>query len=324
MVTNEIRPDCRIKDASASPPSVETELVALRIAHRDEAKLHPPLVGLYPVGASRTESLQTVSLGLEGAHPFVTLEARNHTDIEVEPVLDGLALGHALEEDARMWTLDGQDRRAGVPLLTRHAERFEGRIPGVECAGRRLHLIVEHLGPEGRQPSRIGAVERDLHFVRQGSTLARTTDRWCQRRRIAVPRVSRSPMGRRPRVDPASEVGVPHPPLFDAESYWVEQEFDTRSDMSTVRSAITGPPEATSRQRTPSAHRNVASQIKHQRRLYARAVLRALARTQQGQPTAHVHRVLRQALTPLGVRLPAATLRQLAADITAGRPVDLA
>ncbi len=131
-------------------------------------------------------------------------------------------------------------------------------------------------------------------------------------------------MGRRPGVDPASEVGVPHPPLFDAESYWVEQEFDTRSDLSTVRSAITGAPEATSRQRTPSAHRNVASQIKHQRRLYARAVLRALARTQQGQPTAHVHRVLRQALTPLGVRLPAATLRQLAADITAGRPVDLA
>lgn len=68
----------------------------------------------------------------------------------------------------------------------------------------------------------------------------------------------------------------------------------------------------------------MASQIKQQRRIYARAVLRALARTQQGQPTVQVERVLRQALTPLGVRLPAATLHQLAADITAGRPVDLA
>ena len=134
----------------------------------------------------------------------------------------------------------------------------------------------------------------------------------------------RFPYASRSGVYPATEVGVPHPPLFDPESYWVEQEFDARSDMSTARSAITGPPEATARQRTPSPHRNVASQIKQQRRLYARAVLRALAQTQQGQPTAQVHRVLREALTPLGVRLPAATLRQLAADITAGRPVYLA
>ena len=85
-----------------------------------------------------------------------------------------------------------------------------------------------------------------------------------------------------------------------------------------------GFPAAPLRPRTPSPHRSVAAQIKQHRRSYARAVLRSLARTQQGQPTAQVHRVLRQALTPLGVRLPAATLHQLAADITAGRPVDLA
>ncbi len=46
--------------------------------------------------------------------------------------------------------------------------------------------------------------------------------------------------------------------------------------------------------------RNVAAQIKQQRRSYARAVLRSLARTQQGQPTVQVNRVLRQALTPWG------------------------
>ena len=80
----------------------------------------------------------------------------------------------------------------------------------------------------------------------------------------------------------------------------------------------------TLRQRRPSLHRSVASQIKQQRRIYARAVLRSLAQTQQGQPTGQVHRVLREALGSLGVRLPAATLHKLAADITAGRPVDLA
>ncbi len=68
---------------------------------------------------------------------------------------------------------------------------------------------------------------------------------------------------------------------------------------------------------------NVARQIKAQRRGYARAVLRTLAHTQQHRPTAQVQRLLRDTLTPLGVRLPAATLQQLASDIPAGRPVDL-
>ena len=131
-------------------------------------------------------------------------------------------------------------------------------------------------------------------------------------------------MRRRSGVHPVTEVGVPHPPLFDPRQYWIEREFDSGSCMSTTRRAITGSPAATARQRTPSPHRSVASQIKQQRRVYARAVLRGLARTQQGQPTVQVQRVLREALTPLGVRLPAVTLHQLAADITAGRPVDLA
>ncbi len=90
------------------------------------------------MGASRTERLQTVGLGLEGAHPFVTLEARRHTYIEVEPVLDGLALGYALEEDAGMWTLDGEDRRRefhwsrGTPNASRAAPH-ESNPPGGGC-----------------------------------------------------------------------------------------------------------------------------------------------------------------------------------------------
>ncbi len=94
--------------------------------------------------------------------------------------------------------------------------------------------------------------------------------------------------------------------------------------MITAPTTTTVAPGAPPRQQTRSPHRSVAAQIKQQRRGYARAVLRSLARTQHGQPIVQVHRVLRQALTPLGVRLPAATLHQLAADITAGRPVDLA
>jgi hypothetical protein len=74
----------------------------------------------------------------------------------------------------------------------------------------------------------------------------------------------------------------------------------------------------------PNASRaSVARQVNSQRSRYAGAVLRSLARSQQGRPTAHIQRLLRNSLTPLGVRLSSANLHQLATDIAAGRPVTL-
>jgi hypothetical protein len=43
----------------------------------------------------------------------------------------------------------------------------------------------------------------------------------------------------------------------------------------------------------------------------------------QGRPPAQVHRVLRDALRPLGLRLSAAALHKLARGIAAGQPVEL-
>jgi hypothetical protein len=60
-----------------------------------------------------------------------------------------------------------------------------------------------------------------------------------------------------------------------------------------------------------------------QRRGYAAAVLRALARSQRGRTTAQIRRTLRDSLTPLGLRLSPAALHRLATDIAAGRPVEL-
>jgi len=68
---------------------------------------------------------------------------------------------------------------------------------------------------------------------------------------------------------------------------------------------------------------NIAGQIKDQRRGYARAVLRALARAYQGRPTAQVQRVLKDAFKPLGVHLSPAALHDLATRIAAGEPVTL-
>jgi hypothetical protein len=53
---------------------------------------------------------------------------------------------------------------------------------------------------------------------------------------------------------------------------------------------------------------------------YTPAVLRALAHDQQGPPTTHVQRMLREGPPPRGVRLTAATLHEFAVDITGGPP----
>ena len=80
---------------------------------------------------------------------------------------------------------------------------------------------------------------------------------------------------------------------------------------------------ATPRSQPETRRTSMSRQVKQQRRGYAQAVLRALARSQRGRPTAQVQRMLRDSLSPLGVRLSPAALHELAADIAAGRPVEL-
>ena len=80
---------------------------------------------------------------------------------------------------------------------------------------------------------------------------------------------------------------------------------------------------ATPRRQSGLRNASMSRQVKQQRRGYAQAVLRALARSQRGRPTPQIQRVLRDALSPLGVRLPPAVLQELAEAIAAGRPVEL-
>ncbi len=67
----------------------------------------------------------------------------------------------------------------------------------------------------------------------------------------------------------------------------------------------------------------LARQLTQQHRGYTQAVLRALAHSQQGRPTTQVQPMPRHRLTPLGARLTAATLHELAVDSTVGRPVEV-
>jgi hypothetical protein len=95
---------------------------------------------------------------------------------------------------------------------------------------------------------------------------------------------------------------------------------------TTTIGSTTTTPDAVSRPTPPrrkAAGISVARQVRQQRRGYAIAVLRTLARTHRGRPATQIHATLRSSLTFLGVRLSPATLRGLAADIAAGRPVEL-
>ena len=69
-------------------------------------------------------------------------------------------------------------------------------------------------------------------------------------------------------------------------------------------------PRVSQRRSSPS----VAGQVRAQRARYAHAVLHSLARSHQGQPPARVQKVLKNSLTPLGVRLSPTRLHQLALD----------
>ncbi len=73
----------------------------------------------------------------------------------------------------------------------------------------------------------------------------------------------------------------------------------------------------------PVRRPGVAAQAAQARRAYATTVLRGLARTQHGRPVAQVRRLVKDALTPLGVRLTPDQCQQLAADLAAGRTVTL-
>ena len=71
--------------------------------------------------------------------------------------------------------------------------------------------------------------------------------------------------------------------------------------------------------RTPA----VDAQLRRQRRAQAEAIVRGVARSQAGRPTRQIRQLLATALSEVRVRPAAATLDELAAAISAGRPAVL-
>ena len=87
---------------------------------------------------------------------------------------------------------------------------------------------------------------------------------------------------------------------------------NTTTSTTTTPQAAPSPQAAPPRPTPPRpkpARISVARQVKQQRRGYATAVLRTLARTHQGRPATQIHATLRSSPTPLGVRLTPTALR---------------
>src|SRR2546430_2208892 len=97
---------CRIRPWSAPPAisrvSVETELVALDVLHH-QARL-VDAIGEQQSHAYRAEREQSCAFGLERGQALFTHEPGADPHVEMQPILDDLAFGNALEEQSRAHT----------------------------------------------------------------------------------------------------------------------------------------------------------------------------------------------------------------------------
>src|SRR4051794_20697116 len=141
--------------------SVEAELVALDIEHRDAGLV--VAIGDLLLEDRRTERDQPFGLGPEGGQPLVSDQPGAGPYVEVHPVLDDLALRHPLEVQPRALPrrIDTGVRR--TLLLDR--QRAVELVPAGETLRRRRDDVPQHLAPEAGDPLRIRTVEGDLELL---------------------------------------------------------------------------------------------------------------------------------------------------------------
>ena len=150
-------------------PSVQAELVSLRVAHDDVPRVEGQF-GLMSVESSRAERHEAVALRLQCSHPLLPFEADGYPDVKVNSVLGRLSLGYLLEEQPRANLLGILDGGSGISLISRHSDSLEEGVPGCEYvravghrdAGRAGNDVPQSVTPEGRERPGIVGVEGDL------------------------------------------------------------------------------------------------------------------------------------------------------------------
>lgn len=169
-------------------PSLQAELVSLRVGHDDAPAVR--LVDLVQHGRAAGDELRATLPHLGTA----TIGARllvPDVDIEVDPVLAGIALRHPLEEQPRAGTVGVDERVVAVPLLGRQPEVLGEPLPAVEAGWQRLADVAQGTSSELRQPRRVVCVEghREPHAHRALRCAYRSRSReisapWCSISRL--------------------------------------------------------------------------------------------------------------------------------------------
>jgi len=136
-----------LPDEPSAASSVETELVVFDVLHHD-ARVGAVIQQSH---AGRPERDQPCALGLECGQSLFTHEPGSDPHVEMQPVLDDLRLGHALEVQARPHA-GGVDARGRRPVI-------------IVVVVVRWDDVPEHLAPEPGDALGFGAVEGDLELL---------------------------------------------------------------------------------------------------------------------------------------------------------------
>src|SRR5690349_21873382 len=120
--------------------SGHAELVALGVAQHDRM---PPHVFIHP-GDAGSRLHELFYLLRHQLLAFLALHlAVGHPDVEVDTVLDGLPLGHALEKHPGPLVGRVDDGRLVTELFLRHPDGPAEILPGLEAVRRRLEHVIQ-------------------------------------------------------------------------------------------------------------------------------------------------------------------------------------
>lgn len=202
-------------------------------------------VSRWPSGATRRTWVaprltRRVHLGVQRFHRLGSLQARGRADVEVYPVLDGLALRYLLEEEPRSpFAFERQRGRAAVAHFGRGSPGPERLVPTGETGRRCLHPVAENLAPESGQYGWVGAVECDLdlssvHVLKLSSETARANA--CVGQCVKPPQLYRPWVGARFQAASSWSHGILASGPPGSSGLWVRQGQRADADTSVAQS----------------------------------------------------------------------------------------
>src|ERR1700732_2720547 len=145
--------------------SSDAELVALRVLH------YRVVVGLVVVGPDMRGAQvdQSARLSSHKQPGRLLGRPRRHANVEMHSVLDDLRFWDAMKEHGRPDLLRVHHHAPRLAPLGGDSAR---EVRPADVTGRRLReSVLEHLGPKGREPVRIFAVDGHLDPSRHAATI---------------------------------------------------------------------------------------------------------------------------------------------------------